>query len=249
MTFRALSQRLLAVVVLTVLGACVSSPETKLASTQYRAALDAYTGNVSAFERAWIAEIDALIDDLEEALASRAVAERIRMLSSDYDEFTNRDWQREVAREGLISLSEAVYSERARVQKFVNWLEAANLPDSQDPQKVVSLLLAQYREEALQAIELQQNLDAAEKQRLQTEVNRGPFGDDVVANSMVKMIITARLARDTVPADIDNLVSVLSALKTAHVSVDQWIQTDVTVNGEDLAALVSAWSSAVGGTE
>ena len=231
------------------LGACVSSPETKMASTQYKVALDAYAQNIRAFERTWMAEIDALIDDLGSALTSRAVAERIRILSADYDGFSSEDWERQVARNGLITLSEAVASERARVESVLSRLETIELPESRDPQQVVTHVLETYRDQTIAAIELQPGLDDAERARLLAEANMGPFGNDTVSNSMVQVIITSRLARDSIPGDLENLEAVVSALQTAHASVDKWIQTDVTVPGEDVAALVSSWSDALGGSQ
>lgn len=234
---------------LIFLGACVSSPETKMASTQYKVALDAYSQNVRTFERAWMAEIDALISDLGSALSSRAVAERIRILSADYDGFSNEDWEKEVARNGLITLSEAVASERARVESVLGRLERIKLPESQNPEEVIAHVLNTYRDQTIAALELRPDLVDAGRDRLLAEANMGPFGSDTVSNSMVKVIITSRLARDSIPGDLDNLEAVVSALKTAHASVDKWIQTDVTVPGEDVAALVSSWSDALGGSQ
>ena len=241
--------RLAALGLLLFISACVSSPETKMASTQYKVALDAYAQNIRAFERAWIAEIDALVVDLESALASRAVAERIRILSADYDGFSSEDWEREVARSGLITLSEAVAGERARVASVLDRLENIALPASQGPQEVVAHVLATYREQTIAALELQPGLDDAERARLLEEARMGPFGRDAVSNSIVEVIITWRLARHSIPGDLDNLEAVVSALKTAHASVDKWIQTDVTVPGEDVAALASSWSDALGGSQ
>ena len=241
--------RLAALASIVFISACVSSPETKMASTQYKVALDAYAQDVRAFERTWMAEIDSLIGDLGSALASRAVAERIRILSADYDGFSSEDWEREVARNGLITLSEAVASERARVESVLNRLENIGLPNSQDPQQVIAHVLNTYREQTIAAIELQPGLEDAERARLLAEADAGPFGNDAVSNSMVEVIITSRLARNSIPRDLDNLEAVSSALKTAHASVDRWIQTDVTVPGEDVAALVSSWSDALGGSQ
>ncbi len=196
-----------------------------------------------------MAEIDALIGDLGSALTSRAVAERIRILSADYDGFSSEDWERQVARNGLITLSEAVAGERARVESVLSRLETIDLPESHDPQQVVTHVLDTYRDQTIAAIELQPGLDDAERDRLLAEANMGPFGNDAVSNSMVKVIITSRLARDSIPGDLDNLEAVVSALQTAHASVDKWIQTDVTVPGEDVAALVSSWSDALGGSQ
>jgi len=231
------------------LGACVSSPETKMASTQYKVALDAYAQNVRAFERAWVGEIDALIGDLGAALKSRAVAERIRILSAKYDGFSNEDWEQEVSRNGLISLSEAVAGERARVDGVLGLLDNIDLGDSQDPQQAIAHVLKTYRDETVEVLEIRPDLTDAERDRLIAEADMGPFGRDTVSNSMVEMIITWRLARNSIPGDLDNLEAVVSALKTAHASVDKWIQTDVTVPGEDVAALVSSWSDALGGSQ
>jgi hypothetical protein len=220
-----------------------------MASTQYKVALDAYAQNIRAFERAWIGEIDALVGDLESALASRAVAERIRILSAEYDGFSSEDWERQVARNGLITLAEAVAGERARVASVLDRLDNIALPALQGPQEVVAHVLNTYREETIKALELQPGIDDAERARLLEEARMGPFGRDAVSNSIVKVIITWRVARDSIPGDLDNLEAVVSALKTAHASVDKWIQTDVTVPGEDVAALVSSWSDALGGSQ
>lgn len=241
--------RLAALALFLLVSACVSSPETKMASTQYKVALDAYAQNVRAFERAWMAEIDALISDLGTALTSRAVAKRIRILSADYDGFSNEDWEQEVARSGLITLSQAVANERARVEGVLGRLEKIKLPESQDPDEVIAHVLNTYRDQTVAALELQPGMDNAVRDRLLAEAEEGPFGSDTVSNGMVKVIITSRLARDSIPGDLDNLEAVVSALKTAHASVDKWIQTDVTVPGEDVAALVSSWSDALGGSQ
>ena len=241
--------RLLALTSILFVSACVSSPEAKMASTQYKVALDAYAQDVRSFERAWIAEIDALVDDLGSALVSRAVAERIRILSAEYDGFSNEDWEREVSRNGLITLSEAVAGERQRVESVLTRLENIRFPQSQDPQQVINHVLNTYRDETIAALEIHPELDDEERARLIAEANIGPFGNDAVSNSMVKVIITWRLARKSIPGDMDNLEAVVSALKTAHASVDKWIQTDVTVPGEDIAALVSSWSDALGGSQ
>ena len=241
--------RLVALTSLFFVSACVSSPETKIASTQYKVALDAYSQNVRAFERAWMSEIDALVSDLGMALTSRAVAERIRILSAKYDGFSNADWEQEVARNGLITLSEAVANERARVESVLGRLESIGLGESEDPQQVVADVLQTYRDQTVAALNIQPGLGDAERERLLAEAELGPFGRDTVSNEMVKVMITSRLARDAIPGDLDNLEAVLSALRTAHASVDQWIQTDVTVPGEDVAALASAWSDALGGSQ
>ena len=234
---------------LVLLGACVSSPETKMASTQYKVALDAYAQNIRSFERAWMGEIDALIGDLGSALKSRAVAERIRILSAKYDGFSNEDWEQEVARNGLITLSEAVAGEHARVDGVLGRLDNIGLGDSEEPQKVIAHVLNTYRDETIAVLELRPDLDDAERDRLIAEAKIGPFGSDTVSNSMINVVITSRLARDSIPGDLDNLEAVVSALKTAHASVDKWIQTDVTVPGEDVADLVSSWSDALGGSQ
>lgn len=241
--------RVTLLIALGFLGACVSSPETKMASTQYTVALDAYAQNVRAFERAWMAEIDALTGDLGSALKSRAVAERIRILSVKYDGFSNEDWEQEVARNGLITLSEAVASERARVEGVLGRLDKIGLGDSQNPNEVIAHVLKTYRDETVGVLEIRPDLTDADRERLIAEADMGPFGRDAVSNEMVKMIITWRLARNSIPGDLDNLEAVVSALKMAHASVDKWIQTDVTVPGEDLAALVSSWSDALGGSQ
>lgn len=243
---------LLVLASLALLAACVSSPETRQASAQYSAALAAWSQDLAAFERAWVAEIDALIADLEQALAARAVAERIRKLSADYDGFSNVDWQRQVSRNGLITISAAVYDERDRVHNFVTWLRNVELPASDDPVQVIDGVLATRRSEtaaALRAAETLDGFDAEELARLRAEAAQGPFGNDTVANAIVEILVAARMSRDAVPADLDNLEAVMSALATAHASVDRWIQTDVTVPGEDIAALASAWSATLGGAE
>jgi len=244
--------RVAILVSLIFLGACVSSPETKMASTQYKVALDAYEQNVRAFEQAWIAEIDALVGDLGSALVSRAIAERIRILSADYDGFSNEDWEQEVAANGLITLSEAVASERGRVEGFLSLLQKIELPESEDPETLFAHVVSVYRVQVNAVLEIMSDLpdmEDAERDRLFLEAERGPFGSDTVSNEMVKKIITWRLARESIPADLNNLEAVVSALKTAHASVNKWIQTDVTVPGEDVATLVSSWSDALGGSQ
>ena len=230
------------------ISACVSSPETRQASTQYKVALNAYVQDLQAFEDAWVGEIDRLLLDLDTALVARAVTEKVKSLSSEHDGFASVGWQREAAAGGLITLSEAIDDERDRVHGFLDVLDGIELPEIDDPEAIVDSVLAEYKRLTIATIELRPDLSDEEKLRLRTEAELGPFGADAVANSIVRVIITWRAARAAIPADIENLEAVLKALKKAHASVDRWIQTDVTVPGEDLAALVNAWSAAVGDT-
>ena len=249
MTLQTHKDWLAAVVTIFFIGGCASSAETKMASTQYKTALDAYSQNVRAFERAWIGEIGLLIDDLHKSIAARAVTERVRVLSAESDGFSSTDWEQEVARNGLISLSEAVDIERERVRNVIKRIGAIKRPQDQDPTAVVNHVLGVYRQESIAAINEISLLPDGERNRLLAEAEAGPFGNDVVANSMIETIIIWEMARDAIPRDLDHLESVIAALKTAHASVDQWIQTDVTVPGEEVATLVGAWSSALGGEQ
>jgi len=231
---------------LLLAAGCVSSPDTRLASSQYTVALDSYAQNVAAFEAAWVAEIDRLIGDLGDALMARAVAGRIRTLSARYDDFTGDSWRQEVAGSGLVTLSAAVDDERDRVRNVLRRISAIDRPASALPDQAVRHVLDTYRDQTIMAVTNNPVLDEAERERLIAEAGLGPFGNDRVANAIVETIITWQLVRDAVPRDLDNLYTVLSALRTAHASVDRWIQTDVTVPGEDVAALVNAWSAALG---
>jgi hypothetical protein len=246
-----MTSRTTAFAVLALLSgaACAPSPETKLVSSQYRAALDAYARDLEVFEDAWIAEIDRLLRDLGDALEARAVNERIRMVSAEHGGFSSAHWEREVARGGLVSLAAAIEGERDRVRAVLETLEGIATPEGDDPEAIVGEVMDEYRRQALAAIDATPGLRPAERQRLLAGAEPGPFGADAVANDILRVIVTWRAARAAVPRDLDNLAAILDALQQAQASVDRWIQTDVSVPGEDVAALVEAWSAAIGDPE
>lgn len=234
---------------LILAAGCVSSPETKQASTQYKVALNTYSQDVRAFGDAWTGEIDMLLIDLGDALVARAVTEKVRVLSDRHDGFSSASWEREVAGGGLIAMSEAIDNERDRVRNVIKALNGIALPTSEDPAEIVDHVLDSFEQVSIIAIESNAELAPEERQRLIAEANLGPFGEDAVANSIVRLMIIWRAAKEAIPGDLRNLQTVLSALKTAHASVDRWIQTDVTVPGEDIAELVQRWSVATGGAQ
>lgn len=238
---------LIAAIIVPCLAACVSSPETKLASTQYKAAIEAYARNIQAFEDAWVAEFDRAIKDLSDALVATAVTKKIQELSAPSGGFSSDDWEKEFSSNGLIALSRAIDNERARVDKYLVFLYKFDVTANDDINTLRQDAIDAFNAKAIKALE--KLPDGAEKEALQADLALGPFGDDVKANALVEKILIWRKAQASVPQDLENLSIVVSALRQAHDSVNEWIQTDVTVPGDDLAGLVNAWSTSVGGAQ
>ncbi len=217
-----------AAVLLTI--GCVSSPETKLASSQYKTAIDDYARNVEAFEDAWIAELDKAIDDVGEALAARAVTLKVQSLSVDGDGFSEAGERKEFKDDGLIALSRVIENERERIAKFLTVVD-----------KFTAENLDGVRELIRSA-----SFPADEETRLLADLSLGPAEKDPVAQGLVDVLMTLRKSRRELPDDLANLKTIVDALRKTHAEVDAWIQTDVTVPGEDVADLVKTWSETMG---
>lgn len=253
-------------VALLTLGACVSSPETKIASSQVGAALTTYSQSLQQFEGAWVDEIDLLIDDVAAAIVAHATVRRVDTLAAQTENFSNTDWRQEVADRGLVSLSREIDAERDRVQALLRLLDQLHVDvvqlESQEltPAERRERIVTRYRANVVESMATLDALIAAESNdQLRAELQRaknnavlestqGPFVADPESMALYEIIVSLQAMRAAIPADMRNLTALVSAVRTAHESVDRWIQTDVTVPGEDLGQLVNAWSAAVGET-
>lgn len=241
--------RVFAAISMLYLAGCVTSAETKIASTQYKSAINAYAQDVRAFEDAWLEEIDLLVADFEDALMANVITAKIRNLSAQGEGFAGDEWESAFEKSGLITLSAEIDSERDRVHSALRFLYSIDIPAGDDPEAIIDEVLSDYRNRMIAAIRVRPGWTEEQKDAFIAEQELGPFGANEDANDLVSLIIQWRINRRDVDARMKNLHTVVAALKKAHASVDRWIQTDVSAPGDELADLVITWSDQVGGTQ
>ena len=225
---------------------CVTSAETKLASSQMKVAIGDYSRNVREFQQAWIAEIDRAIEDMSDALVKRSVSGMVEKMSQ------KGDWSDDFDEKGLIELSRQIEAEQKRARGFVALLQKADLKG--DPKTILSdleanalkardALVKRYEKKAEKGGEEGKKARENAKKLKEAHLLQG----DSVTRSYATQILEWRKLRKAIPGDMKDLRNVIAALEIAHSTVDQWIQTDVSAPGRDVGALVTAWDVALEG--
>ena len=228
---------------------CASSPDVKVASSQMSQALDEYEHNLLSFRDAWMAEIDKTRVELGNALVARAVKYRIEQLSQESNGFSNATWQKEFKKRGMIALSEEIESTQEAARRYVRRLLDTNLED-----KSVSDVLSELNQENKSALlalaDMLESNKPAKARRVREYANSLDMRNEIIEDSMVRsyaaQILEWGALKKEIPENLGNLQQVVAALKTTHTTVDNWIQTDVKVSGQQIAEMVETHAKFLG---
>lgn len=224
---------LLAASVGLLLG-CASNTQVKLASKEMKDALVSIGAAETDFKKALLAEIDATRDQVERAIIARAVRARVDVIAA--------------ARESsgdLLGLSDEIDATSTAAHSFVFAMKAVDVDAETKDADLGGVLDAalKKKQSSIEIVLKLPQLSAAEKADLQRQHDLiGAWASPGSAGHQ-DLVTLLQLARTRAFVDkrlLAQLDAHIRMLKEVHNAVDGWVQTDVTVNGSDVAKIVEA---------
>ncbi len=229
-----------------LLCGCVASTEVKQASSQVGVALAELQKAQANLRNVYIRELEEVRELAGRSIVAAAVVNKVGTLK---EEEIDGD---------LIEISRAIGSERAAYRELVSELLAARpKPGEPDEQAVIDILVPKRVKglrDSADALESAGMADSAEELRAKADaLERDPssLDRDGHFDDMVNIMILAA-TQDDVRAGLEDLEQYIGLLRMMHTEIDEWIATDVTVKGDDIATLIQnaekTFGSATGGT-
>lgn len=203
---------------------CVANQDVKTASAEVSKTL----GNVRAAEQdfndAVLAELEQTRAQVARAVVAGIVYKKIGSFADDLE-----------AKGNLIGLSREISDAQQRGELFVERISTATLPDNVDTVNISDWVAATL---GITATPAPATAPTAVSAPTPPPDVLGTLG---VTEAQVRTLLRLRQmelrTRAGLLNELDQHVSALTAL---HAQVDQWIQTDVTVKGEDLAKVIDS---------
>lgn len=220
----------LLLLILVVSTGCVSTAESKVASASTGAALKSLEQAETTFANLYAAEIDKTIALVGDAVIAKAVKVKI---SNEADK---------VAQGNLIALSEEIEATQDAVSRLVHSLIAspptikgeANSP-------IADYLRSKARSLRKTAIELQNAGFVQEAAELEARADALEAGQPFVSQALdgdLEVIVRLADAKSKTAQNLKALKTHTKAITAMHEVINEWIMTDATVSGKDLAALL-----------
>ena len=217
------------------LAGCASSPEVKQASGDVTLALAALSEAQEDFRDIYLRELDETQELVARAIVANAVAEVVKSLSE------------EEARGDLIAISEAMRIERQGFQSLTAAVMRTRPKADEDPELAVQRV---YDRKAADLRAAARALDAAGSTEqaavLREQSERWKAGAELPQHSDLVVLAILQIARGDVRRGSDQLGAYLDVMQLVHAQVDEWIATDVTVKGDQVAALIDKYSTTLG---
>jgi len=230
-------KKLILVVCCLLFISCAASNEVKQASSQVEVALTSLREAQGDLRNLYLRELEETRQLVGRAIVADAVVRKVNTLS------------KEELKGDLISISKAVKSQRDAYQFLVNEIMQTKPKKDEKAKDVVKAIFDDKRVKALRRVaktfKAEGNTASAIKlieraEKLETaSKDVKDFGDMVV-------IVQLEQAQADVRRGMKDLDDYLQFLQMIHSQVNEWITTDVTVKGEDVAALVEKHAAVIG---
>lgn len=219
-----------------LLMGCVSTPEVKQASASIGVSLAAVQDAQREFRDAFLEELDETRRLIGRAIVSSAVVAKVGTLAE------------QEAEGDLIAISNAIKGERDAYRSLVDQLMAVEPEPGDSAAAVVERFLAgqaaALRTSADELARLGAGEAAAELRQRALELESGDgvdqFGDMV---SLVTLAQTKRAVRE----GVGDLQAYVELLQLIHATAHEWITTDVSIDGADVAGLIEQARAAQAG--
>jgi len=195
---------------------CVANQDVKTASTEVTKTLENVRGAEKDFNDAVLAELEQTRAQVARAIVAGIVYRKIGAIADDLETKGN-----------LIGLSKEISDAQARGELFVDRISTAKLPENLDTVKVSDWLAA--------------TLSPTPGAAATPAVSPAPdvLGQLGVTETQVRTLLRLRQMEIRAKAGLlDELNQHVAAIAALHAQVDQWIQTDVTVKGDDVAKII-----------
>jgi len=215
------------------LSGCVASTEVKQASAQVGVALDQLQNAQVSFRKVYVGELEEVRELAGRAIVADAVVQKVGTLK-----------QQEIDGD-LIEISKAISHERETYRRIVAEVLAVKpKPNETDEDAVIQILapkrVAALREAAVALEESGLTESADELKRKADELDTRPSSleRDQQFTDLVVLVTLAGTQQDVKTA-LKDLEAYIQFLRLIHSGVNEWIVTDVTVKGADVANLIS----------
>ena len=214
-----------------LLSGCVATTEVKEASSQVGVALNQLAVSKNSFQDVYLSELQEVRDIAAAAIESQSVVDSVE------------DLKQQEIRGDLIEISRNISSDRKATRQLAAEVMAISVGVDQDTDKVLAEFFkkkidalrktAKISEDAGNTVssqELRAEADALEKQT-NGEDTSNLYKDlnDLLMLSQAEKVVANSLK------EFDQYIQFL---KLVHTGLDDWISTDVTVNGSNIANLL-----------
>jgi hypothetical protein len=226
-------KRLSILLLVALLYGCTTQHTVKQASTEMTGTLVDLKQAQRDLQRLYLAEIDKTILLVQQSIISNRVQQTIKGLQQEEEEGD------------LLGISEKIYERRRSSQvmldEFSNWVQD-NLGDDDDASdkviEFVSEVSKRYRRQADRLESTSPELASELREKADTIETLDPDTETGLAT-----LVELYRAEEVASKRLGDLKTYLSVLAAIHETIDEWIQTEVTVSGEDVANLVQKHSS------
>ena len=218
-----------------LVAGCASSPEVKQASGDVTLALAALSEAQEDFRDIYLRELDETQDLVARAIVADAVTRVVESLSAEEIEGN------------LIVISEAMRIERQAFQDLTEAVMRTRPKADEDPADAVDRVLDRKAADlraaarALDDAGLTESADA-----LRERAERLKAGAELPQHFDLVVLATLQIAKGDVRRGSDELGAYLDVMQLVHAQVNEWIATDVTVRGDQVAALIDEHAATLG---
>ncbi len=211
-----------------LLSGCVASTDVKQASLQLGTALDQLTHAQNSLRDIYIQEIEEVSDLTASAIESRSVSETIKKLESQEVDGN------------LLVLSQSISSDREATRALVSEVRAASVKSHQNTDEILDAILKKRINDLRSTANLFGNTITANELReranaLQFETSGRASGG---LYQDLNNLLSLNQAKSEITDSLNDLNQYIEILKTMHNGVNDWIATDVTVDGSSIADLL-----------
>jgi hypothetical protein len=194
-------------------------------------AITAMSGAEADFKKALLTEIDATRDQIGRAILARLVRDRINAVAAEYEK--NGE---------LIKLSDEIDSASSQARQFILKIHELPVPADTKPDAFDGMLDGQITKikASIDVVAALPQLSPQEKEavlRRKTAMDLWAQKTYPGRNDLITLLQLSRIRAYVDKSLLKQLDAHVAALKTVHNTIDAWIQTDVNVDGKQVADL------------
>lgn len=217
-----------------LLVGCASTPEVKQASAQVGVALAELDKAQAEVRDVYVRELEETRQIAGRAIVADAVVDKVGEMS---EEEINGD---------LIALSTAIAAERQAFRALVDEILALGPGEAEESRDVVDAFF-QGRISELRRLAAGDVVDPATAAELRQAADKLEQNQqEEYYDDMVNLVELAKTQQDVRTA-ISDLADYVALLRIIHAQVNEWITTDVTVKGDQVADLIVKAEKTFGG--
>ena len=218
-----------------LLAGCASSPEVKQASGDVGLALAALGEAQEDYRDIFLRELDDTQELVARAIIADAVLRKVKSLSAEEAQgnliFISREMQ--IERDAYRDLTEAIMRTRPKADE--------------DPEAAVQRVLDRKAADLrAAAAALEAVGDTASAAIVRERAERWRLGSELDQYSDLVTLVILQIARGDVRRGSDELGAYVDLMQLVHAQVHEWITTDVTVRGDQVAALIDRHATTLG---